>query len=219
MKCENRMNGARFQNRQGFTLIEVLISITLIGVIMVLIFGGLRISVNAWETGEKNIDASQHQQVVLDLMRRQLASMRAAVIETSDERKLGFSGGPSSMAYISSYAMAPGNFYGDVYVRYWVEDAGNRYILKMYENNTLFENFPKASGAAADGGNTYNLTEIWKLKFSYYIREEGQGYWTESWSSDEADAHIPAAVRCVLQKDKDFAPFEIFVATRESAAE
>src|SRR6056297_1786767 len=126
MKCENRMNGARFQNRQGFTLIEVLISITLIGVIMVLIFGGLRISVNAWETGEKNIDASQHQQVVLDLMRRQLASMRAAVIETSDERKLGFSGGPSSMAYISSYAMAPGNFYGDVYVRYWVEDAGNR---------------------------------------------------------------------------------------------
>ncbi|MDZ7833070.1 MAG: prepilin-type N-terminal cleavage/methylation domain-containing protein [Desulfobacterales bacterium] len=205
------------RNDRGFTLIEVLISITLIGVIMVIIFGGLRIGIRAWESGEKNIEASQHQQIVLDLMRRQLASMRARAFETPDEREIFFSGKPASMAFISGYSLVPGHPYGDVYVRYWVESEGDQYVLKIYENNTLFEGFASSSGRNPGESNTYELTDVQNLGFSYLVEEESESYWTDNWQPDEPK--IPLAIRCVFQKNTGMPPVEIFVATHESPAD
>ena len=61
-------------NSRGFTLLELLISLTIVALIVVIIFGALRIGIRAWEKGEKDVDVRQRQRIVLDLIKRQLAS-------------------------------------------------------------------------------------------------------------------------------------------------
>ncbi len=205
---------------RGFTLIEVLISITLLSVILVLMFGGLRIGINAWETGEKNLDAQQHQQVVLDLMRRQLASAKAETIDTADDRQLLFNGKPTAVAFISSHAIMPGNIYGDVYVQYWIEDAGDQFILKIYENNTVFESLAGDMRSTSRTGTTYELAAVRDLRFSYLTKDESRSYWSDNWDPEaRGDEKLPAAIRCVFQINKHMPPIEMFVATKASTLE
>ena len=40
----------------GFTLLELLIAITLLGLILVLLFGGLRLGMRSWDAGQLNVD-------------------------------------------------------------------------------------------------------------------------------------------------------------------
>lgn len=42
----------------GFTLIEILIVMTLLGVMMVLLFGSLKICADSWHKGEKKLNES-----------------------------------------------------------------------------------------------------------------------------------------------------------------
>ena len=59
----------------GFTLMEVLVSITLMSLISVAIYYGYRIGLDSWSRAEKSLVRERNVQFVLDLMSRQLGSM------------------------------------------------------------------------------------------------------------------------------------------------
>jgi general secretion pathway protein J len=48
----------RFPRSRGFTLLELLIGLTLVGFMLVLLFGGLRLGTRSWDAGEQRLDAS-----------------------------------------------------------------------------------------------------------------------------------------------------------------
>jgi general secretion pathway protein J len=58
---------------RGFTLLELLVAITLLGLLMAALLGGLRLGARVWETGEARLDASARIQVVQDFLRQRLA--------------------------------------------------------------------------------------------------------------------------------------------------
>jgi general secretion pathway protein J len=58
--------------QRGFTLLELLVAITLLGVLMAALFGALRLGARVWETGEARLDASARLQVVQNFLRQQL---------------------------------------------------------------------------------------------------------------------------------------------------
>lgn len=62
--------------RDGFTLIEVLIAITLMGMIMVLLFASLRAAGQSWGSGENKIAASNQKAVVYQFFKRHLSTIR-----------------------------------------------------------------------------------------------------------------------------------------------
>ncbi|HNT58060.1 MAG TPA: prepilin-type N-terminal cleavage/methylation domain-containing protein, partial [Syntrophales bacterium] len=68
------MTGYENPGNRGFTLLELLISLTLLSVIAVLVFGALRLGVRAWEKGEATIETRQRERIVMDLLQRQMAS-------------------------------------------------------------------------------------------------------------------------------------------------
>ena len=58
----------------GFTLLELILSLTILSVVLLLIFGALRVGTRAWEKGEKDVEIQQRRRAVLDLIQKQIAS-------------------------------------------------------------------------------------------------------------------------------------------------
>jgi general secretion pathway protein J len=71
---------------QGFTLLELLVAITLLGLLMAALFGALRLGARVWETGEARLDASARVQLVQDFLRQRLAEALPleAVVRSED---------------------------------------------------------------------------------------------------------------------------------------
>src|SRR5437867_5933344 len=59
----------------GFTLMELLVSMTLIGLLAVAIHFGFRIGTNAWTKGDDGLQRVRTTQATFDLLTRQLGSM------------------------------------------------------------------------------------------------------------------------------------------------
>ena len=60
----------------GFTLMEVLLSLSILSIILVVILGALRIGVRAWEKGENVLSVQQRARTILDQLSRQLECNR-----------------------------------------------------------------------------------------------------------------------------------------------
>jgi general secretion pathway protein J len=57
----------------GFTLLELLAAITLLGLLMAVLFGGLRLGQRVWETADARLDASARIQIVQDFVRQRFS--------------------------------------------------------------------------------------------------------------------------------------------------
>jgi general secretion pathway protein J len=104
------------RNQQGFTLIEVLVAITLLGMIVAMLSGGIRLAAHTWETGAENSEAIQQIELSHQVIRRLLsqayplvdpdeipdftgASRPADISEIPNGRPIEFQGGRESMTF------------------------------------------------------------------------------------------------------------------------
>lgn len=77
--------------QQGFTLLELLVAITLLGLLMAALLGGLRLGARVWETGEARLDANARVQVVQEFLRQRLAeALPLEVVMLAEDGRLGF---------------------------------------------------------------------------------------------------------------------------------
>lgn len=67
---------ARPGSGAGFTLVELLVAMTLLGLISVILVGGLRFGTRAWEVGDARAEALAKIDAVQNMMRRQIGQAR-----------------------------------------------------------------------------------------------------------------------------------------------
>lgn len=67
--------GNRFRPAGGFTLIEVIVAFTILGLMAAMVFSSLRFAVNSYQRSQERIEAAARQRVLLDHVRRQLGSL------------------------------------------------------------------------------------------------------------------------------------------------
>ena len=90
-------------NRQsGFTLLELLIAMTLMGLILVMLYGGLRVGIRSWEGGEERAETVNQIRLVQELIRRQFRqSVTTYRNDENEGRVIAFHGEPERVSLVT----------------------------------------------------------------------------------------------------------------------
>ena len=200
-----------FRSDRGSTLIELLISITIVGVILVIIMGAFRIGIRAWEKGEQDVESFQRQQIVLSILKRQLSSICLRPIPIEGGGSFVFNGDEKIIDFISTVSIIPGNDIGNVRVTYRVSqnNDNNLYRLEMAERNFLTGGAGETIDMLEDDMVHELIADVYDIRFEYLKMVQNEaGEWQSLWNEGE-DAGLPAAVKCILQMDEKKPPVSV----------
>jgi len=205
---------------KGFTLLELLISLTILGVIVVIIFGAFRIGVRAWEKGEKDVESRQRQRIVLDLIKRQLASICLREVKDASQQPLLLKGDNKSIEFVSHIPMVPGNQFGTVYVKYMVkqENGGERERLAFWEKNIVLLNKETDINDLHEDDFFELFPGVQSIAFEYLKGriDEETWQWQETWDQT-IDEGFPRAIRVILMEDVERAPIYVIARINQEA--
>jgi general secretion pathway protein J len=196
------------ENR-GFTLLELLLSMTILSMIAVLAFGALRLGIRAWEKGEETVETKERVRIVLNLLQRQFASMDQTAMAGGTGKVFAFRGEDKTLSFLSRVALVPGNLYGTVYAKYQVRtnDDGDGETLAFYEKNRIF--LPGAESLEKIRDEDFHdlLRGLRDISFAYLKpgAENEPPAWQDTWDPD-ADGALPLAVKVVIEETEDSPP-------------
>ncbi len=201
----------KFRSDRGSTLIELLISIMIVGVILVIIMGAFRIGIRAWEKGEQDVESFQRQQIVLSILKRQLSSISRRPITIEGGGSFVFSGDEKVIDFISTVSIIPGNDIGNVRVTYRVSQNNNDnlYHLEIAERNFLTGGADETIDMLDDDLIHELIADVYDIRFEYLKMVQNEaGEWQSVWNEGD-DAGLPAAVKCILQMDEKKPPVAV----------
>ncbi len=87
---------------RGFTLLELLISVAILGLVAVVIGSSVRLGIRTWERGESGIEASQRLRVLSDRLAQEVKSAYPYIIDVEGEERVAFHGGPDSLWFVTA---------------------------------------------------------------------------------------------------------------------
>ncbi len=170
----------------GFTLLELLISMTLVVVIIVLLMGAMRIGARSVAGGEKKIEAEERFRTVISLIDAQIQSQVPLTYQEDGNEKYYFRGDGKTLRFSTNYSIWGGQR-GYVIVDYRVEsDNSGKEII-----------FASESVPGVEGRRDTRLLEASSISFEYYWKDpsEEQGIWVDSLIEGAA---IPEQIRINL---------------------
>ena len=179
---------------KGFTLLELMVSFLIIGILVLIIAGAMRLSLNIVDKGEAKIDSLERTRTSLKIVTSQIQSQFPLAFEEDGEKKFYFQGEGKAMQLATNYSIWGGRR-GYVLVKYRVEtDERGKEMLTASENIIGMDNIKE----------TTLFKSLDKIYFEYFFKDptEEKGEWIEQW---EDRFKLPEKVRVHLEvKGKDF---------------
>ncbi|QBQ53539.1 prepilin-type N-terminal cleavage/methylation domain-containing protein [Nitrosococcus wardiae] len=87
---------------QGFTLVELLIAMTLVGMMLVILFSGLRLATRSWEAAEQKLEVVEKQRVIEGLFRRQIREQKLLFFNDPEQgQTMTFAGTAEAMQFVA----------------------------------------------------------------------------------------------------------------------
>jgi general secretion pathway protein J len=121
---EASLIGARAGHRRGFTLLGLLVSMTLLVVIMVVVSGAVRLSYRATESGERRVELLERQRNSLSIIDAQIQSEIPLTYDDEEgNKKPYFLADRDVLTFTSTYSLWGGRR-GFVVVNYRVAPNG-----------------------------------------------------------------------------------------------
>jgi prepilin-type N-terminal cleavage/methylation domain-containing protein len=168
---------------RGFTLLELLISISLLVVILVITMGAMRIGSRSVAAGERKMDDQERFRTVISLIDAQIQSQIPLTYEYEGNKKYYFKGEGKSLRFSTNHSIWRGQK-GYVIVDYTVE-ADNAGKEVLYASEQI---------PGIEGHQYTRLIEASGISFEYFYKDptEEQGKWMETSSAGTA---IPEKIR------------------------
>lgn len=176
----------------GFTLIELIIAITLSSVILAILFSALRLAHRSQEKASERQDISQKMRIIADRLTWLIRGAYPYTVRTGEDSTIFFSGSSQGMGFVTSSTDAYSKGPEDAAGLKWVEISTDSQGLKIKENVYFLED-----NLHAIGGKEYIFDpDVKGITFEYLDmdKEENAQYWVDKWLSTEKD-RLPLAVR------------------------
>ena len=197
------------RNQAGFTLVEVLIGITLLAMLGTLIANGLRLGGRAWNDAERQTASGDETAMLRNLLRRTIARTRPE-FASADPRDTAIAFGGEADT-LSLMAPRPGTQFDGPWVRERFEVARDGASL------ALFVSLPRDAVNQAEI-RVMLLDHVLNVRFAYF-GSAGPGQsrgWQDSWLGR---SRLPDLVRVAIVRDDPKLRTwpELVVATRATA--
>jgi general secretion pathway protein J len=198
----------KLSTQKGFTLLELILSISILSGVLVTIYGTLTVGSRVWEKGERDIEKIQRERVVMNLLAREIKSVfpyRVTPSERDTHKEFyAFEGKKDSISFVST-APLKGEKGGLSWLTFWVEDDEGLVVVErdalradIFEEK---ESIDKDEMEVLDHQVTAVRFDYYKLK-SGKTEGEGEGEWEEKWDA-EKEGTLPNAVRIELTFEEE----------------
>jgi len=174
---------------QGMTLLEVVLALTILGVVALLLTGTLRVGIRAWEAGERQAGGQQETRAVVELITEALAGAYPYRSPSGPgaERVVLFEGDASEVRFVTT--AAPLGLDAPVAPFHAVtlgKGAGDRLrvVERLVPNQEPFR----------EGTTTTLSRTVTDFRLQY---RDATGSWVDRWDGQSA-AGLPTAVRVDL---------------------
>ncbi len=174
----------------GFTLLELLISITVLGLMILVMSGSISIGLKSVDKGEREVSRQERLRGTFTLVDRQISSMVKALRPVEGERVVWFEGDQKSCLFLTERSLW-GWKEGISEVRYEIsESPADGLIIAESERIPWLE-----EGAEPD---TYTMLDgLEEAEFRYLdTNTSGEKEWIEEWTSKD---HYPEAIALFLK--------------------
>jgi general secretion pathway protein J len=212
---ENRADPARLKARSGFTLLEVLIAVVLLGILTTALYASYFTVFKARERAAEGMEARRELGATLDLLRREIASSQyvtssVPLNQANSQDRLRFVvedrdyfGKPASILEFTTLAPpadgTPRNESGILAVRYEIlENKNKQRILTRKVRDVFHDLAPVKANPQME-------------RISGFLVECYDGSkWLKTWNT-ELNRRVPPLVRITVQFEEDGKPVEFSV--------
>jgi prepilin-type N-terminal cleavage/methylation domain-containing protein len=159
--------------RKGFTLLELLISMTLLVLILVITMGAMRMGSRSVAAGEKKMEVQERLRTVLSILDAQIQSQVPLSYDEQGNKKYYFRGDRKTLRFATNHSIRDGRK-GYVLADYRVEaDHSGREMLYASERTP-----------GVEGNKDTWLIGAKEMTFAYFYKEtaDEQGKWVENLS-------------------------------------
>jgi len=179
----------------GFTLLELLISLTILALILVTVLGAIQVGSRSWESAERRAEENQRTRTLFDTVARELTVLYPLRVKEQNKEVVAFRGASNSLMFATlpqSYGAEPFSHMIRI-VTYAVE--GDRGLVAT-------ESYPLFGAAGALGpqeGRVKRLDErVSEARFRYLVpegkpEEHLPPAWRDSWDPSLDDVTSPSS--------------------------
>ncbi|QPK64645.1 prepilin-type N-terminal cleavage/methylation domain-containing protein [Methylomonas sp. LL1] len=198
----------RIARRNGFTLIEVLIAMTLLGVMVVLLFSSLKVAAESWNAGENKIAEVNKKAVVYQFFKRHLTAIRPLPsLDTEQNFETGsqqvFQGFNQSLRFAGALPASSARKGIQVF-ELELDPAKSSSLRVRLSPYRLSDDDPKAEEPVV------LLENIAQLKFSYFGKTEdiAEQQWRDEWTIAD---RLPGLIKVSISlEDGSYWPEMVF---------
>ncbi len=189
---------------RGFTLIEMLVGLTLLGVMLILIYASLNVGLRAWDTGEKRVSEASRQRVVQSFLRRELSQLFPVRWRGIPESKIAFEGAKDELKFVTMLTLGAsaregGLQWGHLYVATDEAPGGER-RQTLFIKRSAFNLQAKDWDGVDEAKPIPLVTGVKTFELGYYGAENDtvDPQWTSEWTNP---LRMPQLIRITLQVD------------------
>jgi general secretion pathway protein J len=191
----------RAAKNSGFTLLEMLIGLSLLGLLLILVYASLSIGVRAWDSGDKRVGEASHQRIVHAFLRRELAQVFPVRWRGIAEPKIAFEGEKTTLRFVTTLNLGAGFRdgglqWGELYVAN--DGEGDERHRALFLKREAFDLRAKDWEGLGDAKPIRLVEKVSGIEFSYFGAEADNldPKWTSEWKNPQ---RLPLLIKLAIK--------------------
>ena len=194
-----RLNGSH----KGFTLIEVLIALTLFSLVLVMIFSALHSANRSWQGANARLQNNDEQRMALMFLRRQLEQIVPLQTRDKDGAVLLFKGERDKLSFVAEMP----SYHGGQGMYVWTltttrELDGSRHLDLRYQLLTASLDLLRFDEESKEVESLVLIEQVKDIELSYFGNEKDneEPGWHDTWKDQ---LRLPGLIRLQIGPARD----------------